>query len=85
MAGFSDQTTGLAGVRVVPHPAVMLFIDIGGGLVVDAASGWQQRGSVVAGLAPVSVAGRGGLSPLASSGGSSVGSATYRPRQMTIV
>jgi AraC-like DNA-binding protein len=59
MAGFSDQTTGLADVRVVPHPAVMVVIDIGGGLLVDDASGGQQRGSVVAGLAPVGAAGRG--------------------------
>lgn len=59
MAGFSDRTTALADVRVVPHPAVMLVIDIGGGLLVDDASGWQQRGSVVAGLAPIGAAGRG--------------------------
>jgi len=59
MAGFSDQTTGVAGLRVVPHPAVMLVVDIGGGLVVGDASGWQQRGSMVAGLAPVGAAGHG--------------------------
>ena len=59
MAGFSDQTAGLADVRVIPHPAVMVVVDIGGGLLVDDASGWQQRGSVVAGLAPVGAAGRG--------------------------
>jgi AraC-like DNA-binding protein len=59
MAGFSDQTTALADVRVVPHPAVMLVIDIGGGLLIDGASGWQQRGSVVAGLAPVGAAAHG--------------------------
>lgn len=59
MAGFSDQATGLAGVQMVPHPAVTLVIDIGGGLLIDDASGWQQRGSVVAGLAPTGVAGRG--------------------------
>jgi AraC-like DNA-binding protein len=59
MAGFSDQTTGLTGVQVVPHPDVMVVFDIGGGLVVDDASGWQQRGSMVAGLAPLGAAGRG--------------------------
>jgi AraC-like DNA-binding protein len=59
MAGFSDQTTGVADLRVVPHPAVMLVVDIGGGLVVDDASGWQQRGSMVVGLAPVGAAGHG--------------------------
>jgi AraC-like DNA-binding protein len=59
MAGFSDQTTGLTGVQVVPHPDVMVVFDIGGGLVVHDASGWQQRGSMVAGLAPLGAAGRG--------------------------
>ena len=59
MAGFSDQDTGLAGVQVVPHPAVMMVFDIGGGLSVDGAGGWQRRGSLVAGLAPVGAAGRG--------------------------
>ncbi len=59
MAGFSDQTTGPGDVRVVPHPAVMVVVDLGGGLLVGDASGRQQRGSVVAGLAPVGAAGRG--------------------------
>lgn len=59
MAGFSDQATGLAGVRMVPHPAVMVVVDIGGGLLVDDASGGQQRGSLVAGLAPAGAVGRG--------------------------
>lgn len=59
MAGFSDQTTGLTDVQVVPHPDVMVVFDIGGGLVVDDASGWQQRGSMVVGLAPLGTAGRG--------------------------
>ncbi len=59
MAGFSDQTTGPDDVRVVPPPAVMVVVDIGGGLLVGDASGRQQRGSVVAGLAPVGAAGRG--------------------------
>jgi AraC-like DNA-binding protein len=56
MAGFSDQTTGPDDVRVVPPPAVMVVVDIGGGLLVGDASGRQQRGSVVAGLAPVGAA-----------------------------
>lgn len=59
MAGFSDHTTGLADVRMVPHPDVMVVIDIGGGLLIDDASGGQHRGSVVAGLAPTGAAGRG--------------------------
>jgi AraC-like DNA-binding protein len=59
MAGFSDQTAGVAGLRVVPPPAVMLVVDIGGSLLVDEASGSRQRGSMVAGLAPVGAAGHG--------------------------
>jgi len=59
MAGFSDATTGPADVQVVPHPAVMMVVDIGGGLLVNDASGRPHRGSVAAGLAPVGAAGRG--------------------------
>ena len=59
MAGFSDQSTGLADIRVIPPPAVMVVVDIGGGLLIADASGWQQRGSVVAGLAPVGATGHG--------------------------
>jgi len=59
MAGFSDQATGLADIRVIPPPAVMVVVDIGGGLLVDDASGWQQGGSVVAGLATVGATGHG--------------------------
>jgi AraC-like DNA-binding protein len=60
MAGFSDRAVGLAGIRMVPHPAVTVIVDIGGGLLVDHSGGRQQLGSVVAGLAPVGAAGRGG-------------------------
>ena len=59
MAGFSDQATGLVDIRVIPPPAVMVVVDIGGGLLVDDASGWQQGGSVVAGLATVGATGHG--------------------------
>ena len=59
MAGFSDHTTGPADIAMVPHPALTLVIDIGGNLLVDQAGGGQQRGSVVAGLAPVGAAGHG--------------------------
>jgi AraC-like DNA-binding protein len=60
MAGFSDRVAGLAGIRMVPHPAVTVIVDIGGGLLVDHSGGRQQFGSVVAGLAPVGAAGRVG-------------------------
>jgi AraC-like DNA-binding protein len=60
MAGFRERATDLVDLRVVPYPAVTLVVDIGEGLlVVDDVSGRQQRGSVVAGLAPGSVRGRG--------------------------
>ena len=59
MAGFSDHTTGPADIAMVPHPALTLVIDIGGNLLVDQAGGGQQRGSVVARLAPVGAAGHG--------------------------
>jgi AraC-like DNA-binding protein len=59
MAGFRDRTTDLVDLHVVPYPAVTVVIDLGDGLLVDDGSGRQQRGSVVAGLAPGSVRGRG--------------------------
>lgn len=62
MAGFSDQTAGLADIRLVPHPAATLVIDLGGGLLVDQSDGRQHCGSVVAGLGPVGATGRGGPS-----------------------
>jgi AraC-like DNA-binding protein len=77
MAGFSDRATDLFDVQVVPPPAVMVVFDLGDcPIVVDDGSGQQQRDSVVAGLAPNRVRGRGGrsfeclqvrLSPLAAS------------------
>jgi AraC-like DNA-binding protein len=52
MAGFCDRTTDLVDLRAVPHPAVTVAVDLGDGLaVVDEATGRQQRGTVVAGLA----------------------------------
>jgi AraC-like DNA-binding protein len=59
MAGFVDQANNLVDLQVVPYPAVTLVIDIGDGVVVDDVSGRQQRGSVVAGMAPGVVRGRG--------------------------
>lgn len=59
MAGFRDRATDLD-LRVVPYPAVTVVVDCGGGLLVDdEVSGRQQRGSVVVGLAPGGVRGRG--------------------------
>jgi AraC-like DNA-binding protein len=60
MAGFRDRTTDLVDLRVVPYPAVTVVVDLSDGIVVvDEVSGRQLRGSVVAGLAPGSVRGRG--------------------------
>jgi AraC-like DNA-binding protein len=60
MAGFRDRSRGLVGLRVIPYPAVTVFVDFGDGLLVEDASGREQRGSVVAGLVPgAAVRGRG--------------------------
>jgi AraC-like DNA-binding protein len=51
MAGFRGRSVGPVDVRVVPHPAVTLVLEFGNGpLVVDAATGRQQRGNLVAGF-----------------------------------
>jgi AraC-like DNA-binding protein len=59
MAGFRARSTDLVDLQVVPYPAVTLVIDLRDGIVVDDASGQPKRGSVVAGLAPGGVRGRG--------------------------
>jgi AraC-like DNA-binding protein len=60
MAGFRQRATDDVDLRVVPYPAVTVGIDLGDGpLVVDDATGRQQRGSVLLGLAPGSVRVRG--------------------------
>lgn len=51
MAGFRDCGTSSAAQRAIPHPAVTLALQFGGGpLTVTDAAGRQQRGSVAAGL-----------------------------------
>lgn len=59
MAGFSDRAKDVVDLQVVPYPAVTMFIDLGDGVLVDHANGRQQRGSLVAGLAPGQVRGHG--------------------------
>ena len=60
MAGFRARATHLVDLRTVPYPAITVVVDFGDGpLVVDDGSGRQQRGSVVAGLAPGNVRVRG--------------------------
>jgi AraC-like DNA-binding protein len=51
MAGFRGRAASPVDVRVVPHPAVTLVLEFGNGpLVVDSATGHQQRGNLVAGF-----------------------------------
>jgi AraC-like DNA-binding protein len=59
MAGFTNRVKDLVDLPVVPYPAVTLFIDLGDGVLVDDASGRQQRRSLAVGLAPSGVRGRG--------------------------
>ena len=60
MAGFRNTGTGPIDMRAVAHPAVTVVFAFGdGSLVVEDASGREQRGSVVAGLAPGPVRVRG--------------------------
>jgi AraC-like DNA-binding protein len=59
MAGFRARAKETVDLRVVPYPAVTIFIDLGDGVLVDDASGQRQRGSLVAGLAPGAIRGRG--------------------------
>jgi AraC-like DNA-binding protein len=60
MAGFRERATDLVDLGTVPYPAVTVAVDLGDELlVVDDSSGQQQRGSVVAGLAPGSLRARG--------------------------
>jgi AraC-like DNA-binding protein len=59
MAGFRDRASDLVDLQVVPYPAVTLVVDLGGGIDVDDGSGQLKRGSVVAGLGPGNVRGRG--------------------------
>jgi AraC-like DNA-binding protein len=61
MAGFRSRTAEPVDIRIVPYPAVTLFIEFGGdGMVVDDDGGRQHRGnSVVVGLAPGNIRGSG--------------------------
>ncbi|GAA3581114.1 helix-turn-helix domain-containing protein [Amycolatopsis ultiminotia] len=59
MAGFTGRTTDLIDLRVVPYPAVTLFLDLREALLVDDTGGARRLGSTVAGLAPGAVRGSG--------------------------
>src|SRR5215469_17976538 len=59
MAGFRERAADALDLQVVPYPAVTVAVDLGDGFIVDDASGRQQRGSVVVGMAPGDVRARG--------------------------
>lgn len=51
MAGFRDRNPSSVEVRVFPHPVVTLILELGDDpLIVDAATGPQQREHLVAGF-----------------------------------
>ncbi|WP_433600215.1 helix-turn-helix domain-containing protein [Nocardia sp. CA-135953] len=52
MAGFRGRADGLVDFRMVPYPALTVFIDFGDTLLIDDDGGERRRGSVVVGLAP---------------------------------
>ena len=59
MAGFTNRAKDPVNLPMVPYPAVTLFLDLGDGVLIDDASGQQQRRSLAVGLAPGGVRGRG--------------------------
>ncbi|MEV6214470.1 helix-turn-helix domain-containing protein [Nocardia sp. NPDC051833] len=58
MAGFAGRAPADVELRVVPYPALTVFLDFGDGLLVDAGGGAGQRGSAVVGLGAARVRGR---------------------------
>ena len=59
MAGFRSRAANSVDIRIVPYPAITVFVDFRDEIAVDDGSGRQRRGSVVVGLAPGSVRGQG--------------------------
>ncbi|KMO94935.1 helix-turn-helix domain-containing protein [Streptomyces roseus] len=60
MAGFRARTADPVDLSVVPYPAVTVAVDLGEApLAVEDGDGGLHRGSVVVGLAPTGVHGRG--------------------------
>lgn len=55
MAGFIGGAGDLVDLRVIPYPALTLFIDFGDALVVDDHSGARVRGAGVVGLVPARI------------------------------
>lgn len=59
MAGFTGRAGDMVDLRVIPFPAVTLFLDFGDALVIDDASGQRRGGSGVLGIAPRDIRARG--------------------------
>jgi AraC-like DNA-binding protein len=59
MAGFRSHAADSVDIRIVPYPAVTVFVDLHDEAAVEDGSGRRQRGSVVVGLAPGRVRGQG--------------------------
>lgn len=59
MAGFRGRTGEHIDIRVVPYPAVTVFVDLGDALLIEDGGRERQRGTAVVGLAPAGVRGRG--------------------------
>ncbi|MFI6867426.1 helix-turn-helix domain-containing protein [Nocardia sp. NPDC050406] len=59
MAGFRGRADGVEELRVIPYPAVTIFLDFRGGLVHEV-DGARRQGSFVAGVAPGGGRMRGG-------------------------
>ncbi|GAA3769547.1 helix-turn-helix domain-containing protein [Plantactinospora mayteni] len=59
MAGFRGRAEDSVELRMVPYPAITMFIDFGDALLVDDASGTRKRGGVIVGPGLGSVRGSG--------------------------
>ncbi|MBB5916347.1 AraC-like DNA-binding protein [Nocardia transvalensis] len=59
MAGFRGRDGALVDIRVVPYPALTVFLDFGDGQLVDDTGGTDIRGGIVSGLTPGGLRGRG--------------------------
>lgn len=59
MAGFRGRSAEPVEMRLIPYPAVTVFVDLGDSRLTDDTSGAQQGGSVVVGMAPRDIRGCG--------------------------
>ncbi len=59
MAGFHSRAEQSAELRIVPHPALTIFLDFGDAVLVDDVSGERRNGAIAMGLAPAGIRGSG--------------------------